>query len=112
MKRLLTGLCVAGLTVAPAMAQDAAQSMPPAALASAPASAPETATQSPRLVATLRNEEAWRAYKLKFVSEAGRVVDTANGMVSHSEGQGYGLLLAVAAGDRSTFDGSCRAFLA
>jgi endoglucanase len=55
-------------------------------------------------VGTLRNEEAWRAYKVKFVSEAGRVVDTANGMISHSEGQGYGLLLAVAAGDRSTFE--------
>jgi endoglucanase len=100
MKRLLIGLCVACVTVAPALAQDAAQSMPPATLASAP----EAATQSPRLAGTLRNEEAWRAYKLKFVSEAGRVVDTANGMISHSEGQGYGLLLAVAAGDRSTFE--------
>jgi endoglucanase len=38
------------------------------------------------------------------VTEAGRVVDTAKGLISHSEGQGYGLLLAVAAGDRSTFD--------
>src|SRR5258707_828582 len=73
MKRLLTGLCVACLTVAPALAQGAAQSMPPAP------SAPDAATQSPRLVGTLRNEEAWRAYKLKFVSEPGRVLDTANG---------------------------------
>ena len=70
----------------------------------APAAAPQSATQAPRLVGTLRNDEAWRAYKQKFVSEAGRVVDTANGMISHSEGQGYGLLLAVAAADRSTFE--------
>ena len=32
------------------------------------------------------------------------MVDTGNGMVSHSEGQGYGMLLAVAANDRPTFD--------
>ena len=31
----------------------------------------------------------------------GRVVDTGNGLISHSEGQGYGMLLAVAAGDRA-----------
>jgi endoglucanase len=98
MKRLLTGLCFACLTAVSALAQNAAQSMPP------PASGPQAATQSPGLVGTLRNEEAWHAYKQKFVSEAGRVVDTANGMISHSEGQGYGLLLAVAARDRSTFE--------
>ena len=38
------------------------------------------------------------------MTESGRVVDTANGMVSHTEGQGYGLLLAVAANDRPTFE--------
>jgi endoglucanase len=96
MKRLLAALSVACLTAAPALAQEAAQ--PPAA------SAPQSAMQAPRLVGTLRNDEAWRAYKQKFVSEAGRVVDTANGMISHSEGQGYGLLLAVAAADRPTFE--------
>jgi endoglucanase len=32
------------------------------------------------------------------------VVDTGNGMISHSEGQGYGMVLAVAAGDRAVFD--------
>jgi len=73
MKRLLTGLCFACLTAVSALAQNAAQSMPP------PASGPQAATQSPGLVGTLQNEEAWRAYKQKFVSEAGRVVDTANG---------------------------------
>ena len=62
MKRLLAGLCFAGLTAVPVPAQNAAQSMPPAA------SVPDAATQSPGLVGTLRNEEAWRAYKQKFVS--------------------------------------------
>jgi endoglucanase len=98
MKRLLASLCIAYGTVAPALAQDA----PPLMIRAAPAV--DTAALSTPLVGTLRNEEAWRAYKTKFVTEAGRIVDTANGLISHSEGQGYGLLLAVAAGDRSTFD--------
>ena len=32
------------------------------------------------------------------------MVDTANGGVSHSEGQGYGMLLAQSYGDRQQFD--------
>ncbi|KQS64112.1 hypothetical protein ASG39_13130 [Rhizobium sp. Leaf371] len=46
---------------------------------------------------------AWWLYKSIFV-ENGRVVDRSNGNVSHSEGQGYGMLIAVAADDRETFD--------
>ncbi len=52
----------------------------------------------------LPQSDAWRAYKARFVTAQGRVVDTANGLVSHSEGQGYGMLLAVAADDRATFE--------
>jgi len=48
-------------------------------------------------------DSLWQVYKLKFIEE-GRVVDTGNGNISHSEGQGYGMLLAVAARDRPTFD--------
>lgn len=48
--------------------------------------------------------EAWAAYKAKFVSAAGRVIDDGNGQISHSEGQGYGLLLAYLADDPSAFD--------
>lgn len=46
---------------------------------------------------------AWHAFAERFV-EAGRVVDRDNGAVSHSEGQGYGMLFAVASGDRDGFD--------
>jgi endoglucanase len=98
MKRLLASLCIACATAAPALAQDVSQPIPRAAPAL------DAAILSMPLVGTLRDEEAWRAYKTKFLTESGRVVDTANGLISHSEGQGYGLLLAVAAGDRSTFD--------
>ncbi|MBS7535811.1 endoglucanase [Ancylobacter sonchi] len=48
--------------------------------------------------------EAWNAYMSRFVAENGRVIDTANGDISHSEGQGYGMLLAFLAGDRGNFE--------
>jgi len=46
----------------------------------------------------------WKVYKRAFIHSSGRVVDTGNGNASHSEGQGYGMLFAVAFKDRSTFD--------
>jgi endoglucanase len=102
MTSLLAKLCVVGLCACacavPALAGDVA----PAALPSVPTM--EAAAKAPALVGTLTDAELWRAYKAKFVTESGRIVDTANGMVSHSEGQGYGLLLAVAANDRLTFE--------
>ena len=46
----------------------------------------------------------WREYSARFIDPSGRVIDTGNGGISHSEGQGYGMLIAVAAGDRAGFD--------
>jgi len=46
----------------------------------------------------------WEAFAANFLQPDGRIVDTGNGQVSHSEGQGYGLILAEAAGDRSAFE--------
>ena len=46
----------------------------------------------------------WQAYKRRFVAKDGRVIDSGNGGVSHTEGQGFGMLLAVGADDRETFD--------
>lgn len=46
----------------------------------------------------------WEAYLNAFVRDDGRVVDTANGEISHSESQGYGLLLSVLARDRAAFE--------
>lgn len=59
------------------------------------------ACQSPAPVLEL---QAWQRYKAEFIATSGRVIDTGNGNISHSEGQGYGMLLAEAAGDRETFD--------
>ena len=47
--------------------------------------------------------DPWEAYQ-KFFLRDGRIVDTGNGDISHSEGQGYALLLAVAHDDRAAFD--------
>lgn len=46
----------------------------------------------------------WSAYRTAYVSSDGRVVDTGNGNISHSEGQGYGLLLSYLADDRASFE--------
>jgi endoglucanase len=46
----------------------------------------------------------WRAFQARFVTAEGRVVDTGNAGISHSEGQGYGMLFAEAFGDRQAFE--------
>ncbi len=45
----------------------------------------------------------WERWQERFVDATGRVIDNANGDISHSEGQGYGLWLAYLAGDRAAF---------
>jgi endo-1,4-beta-D-glucanase Y len=44
----------------------------------------------------------WQEYLDRYYRQ-GRIVDTDNGGVSHSEGQGYGMLLAAHFGDRQRF---------
>ncbi|HTR16827.1 MAG TPA: glycosyl hydrolase family 8 [Acetobacteraceae bacterium] len=46
----------------------------------------------------------WESFKSRFILAEGRVVDTGNGGVSHSEGQGLGMLFAVAYRDQETFE--------
>lgn len=46
----------------------------------------------------------WAAYQRRFVAADGRVRDPNQNSISHSEGQGYGLLLAWMNADRSAFD--------
>jgi len=45
----------------------------------------------------------WRLYKQRFLDGSGRIVDTGNGGISHSEGQGYGMVLAALSNDRDAF---------
>ena len=46
----------------------------------------------------------WQAYMGNFVGDDGRVIDTGNANISHSEGQGYGLILAALADDPEGFE--------
>lgn len=46
----------------------------------------------------------WPEFRERFITPAGRVIDNGNGNISHSEGQGYGMLLASLNNDRETFD--------
>lgn len=91
------------LTLAPAIALAQAPAEPTPTEAKPAAKAlPNTAEALPMLN-SLGNVAGWRRYKARFVTDQGRVVDSGNGRISHSESQGYGMLLAVAAGDRDAF---------
>ena len=48
--------------------------------------------------------DAWAAYKGAFLDPGGRIIDTGNSNISHSEGQGYGMWLAVLADNLSDFE--------
>jgi len=56
---------------------------------------------SSHVLADIKN---WERFKTRFISAEGRVIDTGNGHISHSEGQGVGMLLAVAHDDQTTFE--------
>ena len=78
-------------------------SMAPAGPAPAPTAVAATAAPAHGLKGALPVPTLWTAWKARFVTAEGRVIDDVAGGVSHSEGQGYGMLLAVAADDRDTF---------
>ncbi len=46
----------------------------------------------------------WQYYKNTFISSDGRIIDYYKNRSSHSEGQGYGMLLAIYHNDKSTFN--------
>lgn len=46
----------------------------------------------------------WTAYVRRYLPPEGRIIDTANRGISHSEGQGYSMLFAVHFNDRPRFD--------
>ncbi|BCM87229.1 glycosyl hydrolase family 8 [Methylobacterium indicum] len=53
---------------------------------------------------SVEDRREYATFVRRFVAPDGRVVDTYNGGVSHSEGQGWGLLMAVSFNDPATFD--------
>lgn len=50
------------------------------------------------------NADQWAVYRGRFVTDSGRVLDTGNREISHTEGQGWAMLFAETFGDRATFE--------
>jgi len=74
------------------------------ATAAAPPPTPSpvpTPTPAPAPIGT--GAISWPAFSGAFLDASGRVVDTGNNRISHSEGQGYGMVMAFHAGDQDAF---------
>lgn len=54
--------------------------------------------------AIAQEKALWDEYKAEFLSRDMRIIDRSQDGISHSEGQGYGMLLSVAFDDKETFD--------
>lgn len=50
------------------------------------------------------DELYWQQFKTKFIHDSGRIIDTGNNDISHSEGQGVAMLFATFWHDKETFD--------
>jgi len=46
---------------------------------------------------------AWGDFKKQFLQQDGRIIDRENSSISHSEGQGYGLIVSWSKDDKETF---------
>lgn len=51
-----------------------------------------------------QDRSQWEYFRSRFLSPDGRVIDFQNGQISHSEGQGYGMLLAALLDDIRAFE--------
>ncbi|MBC8024071.1 MAG: glycosyl hydrolase family 5 [Burkholderiales bacterium] len=56
------------------------------------------------MVTACAADSDWQQFTKAFVEADGRVVDTGQGRISHSEGQGFAMLFAVHYDDRAAFD--------
>jgi endoglucanase len=61
------------------------------------------ATPSPQSTKPTAQKE-WTAFLRRYMAPDGRIIDTANGGISHTEGQGYGMLLATHFNDPANFE--------
>lgn len=58
----------------------------------------------PGATACAEEGETWESFKTRYLQPDGRVLDNGNNGVSHTEGQGWAMLLAEAHEDREAFD--------
>ena len=86
-----------------ATAQGAERAVP--RITPAPALPSLATARAPRqIVANAADRHEWELFRRRFTSADGRVIDTGNDGVSHTEGQGWGLLFSVAFDDRASFE--------
>jgi endoglucanase len=64
---------------------------------------PAYARERAMLLPNAQAERLWEQYKSTFIQNDGRIIDTRQAQMSHSEGQGYGMLSSVLHDDRTTF---------
>jgi len=89
------------LDLHPVLTRRAVSALPLAALAMPALGALRPArAQTPAQV----QRAEWVAFRERFMATEGRIVDTGNQSISHTEGQGWALLSAVRADDRASFD--------
>ena len=104
---LLWGLGGAGLSAA-CLGRFAVAVEAPGRLPADPARllAPDTAPphRLPQAVLPVQDHAEWATFKQRFLAPDGRVIDTHNGGISHSEGQGWGLFLSVVFDDPAAFN--------
>ena len=98
---LLAGAALA-LGLATAQTGAATDRKPQAAIGLAASTTGSVTAKRPRGAELLAR--LWPSYRDRFIRPDGRVVDNGNGNISHSEGQGYAMVLALAAHDRETFE--------
>ena len=63
-----------------------------------------TAIHARQSSSAAQTNHLWEQYKATFIQSDGRVIDRQQRGFSHSESQGYGLLLSVLCNDRTMFD--------
>lgn len=56
-----------------------------------------------RALPDIQDKALWEQYKSAFIQDDGRVIDKWQNNISHSEGQGYGMLNSVLYDDRAAF---------
>ena len=98
---LTSGLAVAVMAAGPRWGDGAP--LRPERLEPTPIPASTPPAQAPVHVHSARLRQDWLAFRHRYVTPEGRVIDTGNGNASHSEGQGWGMIAAQAADDPETF---------
>jgi endoglucanase len=103
-RQFLGGLALTTAALGGGLAQFGSRWRDVAPIGAAAAPVAEAPPATPQvLLHSVALRQDWLAFRQLYVTPEGRVLDTGNGNISHSEGQGCGMLAAQAADDQATF---------